>query len=48
MDAYFSLPSDFLTRATATIIGVIAVVLGVRVLPVVWKYLVQIFSKKSA
>ncbi len=48
MDAYFSLPSDFATRAIATVVAVITVVLGVRVLPVVWKYIVQIFSKRSA
>lgn len=47
-DEYFTLPGDFQERAVATLIAVIGVILAVRVLPVLWKYLVQFFGKRSA
>lgn len=45
---YFSLPADFLTNATATIVSIVGIVLAARALPVVYKYVVQIFGKKSS
>ncbi|MBX0311701.1 MAG: hypothetical protein JHC31_07965 [Sulfurihydrogenibium sp.] len=48
MDTYFSLPSDFATKAAATIITIIGVMLTIRVYPVIWKYLTQFFGKKGA
>jgi hypothetical protein len=45
---YFSLPSDFQTKAMATLLWAIGILLAIRVIPVVWKYLVQFFGKKGA
>ena len=46
--AYFTLPTDFQASAIATLTGVIAVLLAIRVFPVMWKYLVQFFGKRGA
>jgi hypothetical protein len=48
METYFSLPADFVSKATATLVGVIGVILSIRVFPVIWKYLVQFFGKRGS